>query len=53
MPKRIKLDPDDMIFVLCPHCQARIWGLPADIDSGLRKHLEYCDKKPDVGDTDE
>lgn len=31
------------IKVFCPYCGDAIWGTYADIDSGLRKHLEYCD----------
>jgi hypothetical protein len=25
-------------------CGAQIWGTPADIDSGLRKHMDTCEK---------
>jgi hypothetical protein len=28
-------------------CGAQIFGTPSDIDSGLRKHLEYCEGDPD------
>jgi hypothetical protein len=27
----------------CPKCHTTIYGTHADIDSGLRKHLEYCE----------
>lgn len=30
----------------CPHCGERIRGTLADIDSGLRKHIEYCERAP-------
>lgn len=28
-------------------CGHEIWGTNADIDSGMRKHLEYCEDAPD------
>ena len=31
----------------CPYCGVRIYGTERDIDSGLRKHLDYCEEKPD------
>lgn len=30
------------VKVQCPECNEHIWGRPGDIDSGLRKHLDYC-----------
>lgn len=28
----------------CPYCHSQIWGTKDDIDSGMRKHIEYCDE---------
>ena len=28
----------------CPYCHTQIYGTKSDIDSGLRKHIEYCDE---------
>jgi len=30
----------------CPHCPEVIRGTARDIDSGIRKHLEYCPQAP-------
>ena len=30
----------------CPYCGQVIHGTRADIDSGLRKHIEHCEKAP-------
>ena len=32
------------VSVNCPACDTSIYGMPNDIDSGLRKHMEYCEK---------
>lgn len=34
---------EDSINVVCPYCGTVIYGTVKDIDSGLRKHLDYCD----------
>jgi hypothetical protein len=31
-----------VLHVNCPLCGIRIWGTWSNIDSGLRKHLDYC-----------
>jgi hypothetical protein len=31
-----------VLHVNCPFCGIRIWGTWSNIDSGLRKHLDYC-----------
>lgn len=33
--------PDNYSFVRL-ECGDEIWGMDSDIDSGLRKHMEYC-----------
>jgi hypothetical protein len=30
----------------CPYCFTLVYGLPADIDSGLRKHIDQCEMAP-------
>jgi hypothetical protein len=35
---------DNLREVACPHCETAIRGTADDIDSGLRKHIEHCDK---------
>jgi hypothetical protein len=35
------------IVARCPYCGTKIRGTLDNIDSGLRKHIEYCDKAPD------
>jgi hypothetical protein len=39
--------PDGYDFIQCPYCDAQIWGTPDNIDSGLRKHIEYCKERPE------
>lgn len=29
----------------CPYCQLEVWGMAKDIDSGMRKHIEYCEER--------
>jgi len=38
---------DDYHSVDCPYCKTQIWGDKTNIDSGLRKHIEYCPQAPD------
>lgn len=33
-------------YVVAP-CGHRVYGVPDDIDSGMRKHRDYCDDWPD------
>jgi len=33
-------------YIPCPYCGIGVWGSDRDIDSGLRKHLDYCDAAP-------
>ena len=37
----------ERIFEYCPYCNEKVWGTENDIDSGLRKHIEYCPKAPE------
>jgi hypothetical protein len=32
--------------VTCPYCHIPIYGVKENIDSSLRKHLEYCEERP-------
>ena len=34
----------NMELIICPYCQAKVNGNAEDIDSGYRKHLEYCEE---------
>jgi DNA-binding XRE family transcriptional regulator len=45
-------DSDVIITVKCPWCPIIIHGTVNDIDSGLRKHLDYCESRP-IDDHDE
>ena len=38
---------DNLVKARCPYCDQYIQGTPRDIDSGLRKHMEYCVMAPD------
>lgn len=38
---------DGYISERCEWCGVSIWGTADDIDSGLRKHQEYCESAPD------
>ncbi len=35
------------VYTICRYCSQRVYGTQSDIDSGLRKHFDYCDEKPD------
>lgn len=45
-----RVNPNAMIFERCPYCKQDVWGTENDIDSGLRKHIEYCESAPVEGD---
>jgi hypothetical protein len=35
--------PEGYHSIECPYCGQDVWGIPSDIDSGLRKHIQnYC-----------
>lgn len=34
----------------CPYCHQAVYGVPDDIDSGMRKHIEYCESAPTEDD---
>lgn len=36
---------NEIISYACPYCGQAIYGTAADIDSGVRKHFEYCEEK--------
>lgn len=38
--------------IICPYCEDVIYGIRANIDSGLRKHLDYCEKRPEEDDAE-
>lgn len=38
-----------IVSVPCPYCGTHIFGMQSDIDSGLRKHVDYCESRPDNG----
>jgi DNA-binding XRE family transcriptional regulator len=40
-------DSDVNVTAECPWCKTAINGTVNDIDSGLRKHLDYCESRPD------
>ena len=40
-------EPIRYIHEECPYCHSQIWGTKDDIDSGMRKHIEYCEEAPD------
>lgn len=37
--------PDNYSFARLP-CGHEVWGMDSDIDSGIRKHIEYCEDYP-------
>jgi hypothetical protein len=39
-----------VLHVNCPFCGERIWGIWSNIDSALRKHLDYCESVPKEDD---
>jgi hypothetical protein len=44
MNDELGLEP---LVVECPYCHQPVHDTEADIDSGLRKHVEHCDLAPD------
>ena len=36
----------ESITAACPYCQEVINGTAKDIDSGIRKHLDFCAQRP-------
>lgn len=53
MCNNCQADLTEHITETCPYCGQVIYGHMRNIDSGLRKHLEYCEHAQKARESDE